>query len=267
MSIHNQLPYFPLYASDWLTGQGTTRMTPEQRGGFIDLLCHAWNAKPPCTLPDDESVLAKLSGLGHRWRKVGGLIRAQFVPAGEGLLMNPKQMTVFQEVCSFRENRVESGRLGGLAKSSKRLAQLEKTASKPLANAWQTPSEDTRSTPSKSYPSSSSSYSDQREEVSLNVRDPTETDEAGIKAAGFLDRYPIVYAKVRHGARYLVKPVRDFYYAQQLVAAWPDLDRLELMAEVFLRMSAKEANNIPGTPGQFLHMAPECDARLREYGR
>ncbi len=87
------------------------------------------------------------------------------------------------------------------------------------------------------------------------------------RAGDFLERYPAIYARVRHGARYLVRPARDYMYACQIVEGWEDDSRLDLMVELFLRMSAKEANNIPGTPGQFLHMAPECDSRLRENGR
>src|SRR5207244_7741310 len=115
-------------------------------------------------------------------------------------------------------------------------------------------------TSTNSKPSSSSSSSEERKERLA----PEQTEEAGERAARFLERYPAIYARVRHGARYLVRPARDFYYAVQLAAGWEDDQRLDMMAELFLRMSHREANNIPGTPGQFLNMAPECDARLRE---
>lgn len=92
-------------------------------------------------------------------------------------------------------------------------------------------------------------------------------DETTERAAQFLERYPSIYAKVRNGANYQIKPPRDFQYALQIADGWKDDTRIDLMLEIFLRMSPKEALNIPGTPGQFLHMAPECDARLREHGR
>ena len=98
---------------------------------------------------------------------------------------------------------------------------------------------------------------------------PTAAMDAQVadRATRFLERYPGIYERVRHGARYAGRQKRDFPYAVELVVAWPDDSRLDTMAELFLRMDAKEANNIPGTPGQFLHMAPECDARLRENSR
>lgn len=76
--------------------------------------------------------------------------------------------------------------------------------------------------------------------------------------------FPQVYLRVRH-AHYQQRPVRDFPHYSDLAKGW-QIDRLEKMLEVFLLMPAKEANNVPGTPGQFLHMAPECDRRLREAG-
>jgi hypothetical protein len=87
------------------------------------------------------------------------------------------------------------------------------------------------------------------------------------RAAMLLQRYSEIYAKARNGAHYHVKEARDFPVAVELVSGWPDDTRLDVMLEVFLKMDAREANNQPGTPGQFLHMAPECDRRLREHGR
>lgn len=108
-----EFPYFPLYWKDWLTGEGTCSMTPEQKGAFVDLLCHAWEAKPPCTLPDDERLLASWSGLGiARWRTVGALVRAQFVVLPDGRLQNPKQAEVRAEFEAHSERRRVAGAKG-----------------------------------------------------------------------------------------------------------------------------------------------------------
>jgi uncharacterized protein YdaU (DUF1376 family) len=109
-------PSFQLYVRDWLTGQATTRMTAEQKGAFIDLLCHAWPARPPCTLPNDDVVLARLSGLGARWKKVGGLVRAQFSVGTDGLLRNRKQQEIYRELLEFRARKSELGRKGATAR-------------------------------------------------------------------------------------------------------------------------------------------------------
>jgi hypothetical protein len=89
------------------------------------------------------------------------------------------------------------------------------------------------------------------------------------RASAFLERYPEVYARVRSGAAYRVSRInqeRDLEYARELVRGWPNAERLEDMLEIFLRMKIGD-KNCPGTPGQFLHMAPECDRALKENGR
>jgi hypothetical protein len=92
-------------------------------------------------------------------------------------------------------------------------------------------------------------------------------EDAIADAAGaFIACYAEVYAKARDGAHYAMKPVRDFAYACQLVTSWPDADYLLKMAELFLLKDAWKPKNEPGTVGQFLHMAPQCDAELRKHG-
>lgn len=89
-------------------------------------------------------------------------------------------------------------------------------------------------------------------------------------AGAFLERYPDVYARCRHGAAYRVcgmKQERDLAYARELARGWPNLARLDAMLEIFLRRTDLGDKSKPGTPGQFLHMAPDCDRLLREHGR
>ena len=87
------------------------------------------------------------------------------------------------------------------------------------------------------------------------------------KAGRFLERYPEIYAKARSGAHYLLRPARDFAYACQLVAGWPDDAHLDRIAELFLVREDIGDKNKPGTPGQLLHMAPDCDSLLRKGAR
>lgn len=96
--------------------------------------------------------------------------------------------------------------------------------------------------------------------------DPIEEAKAIAACQVFSERYPEIFARVRKahypGTAY---GNRDYPNFMRLVRAWP-VPRLEQMLEVFLLMNARDSNNIPGTPGQFLNMAPECDRRLRENG-
>lgn len=101
-----EFPAIQHFPAEWLTGEATRAMTPEQRGAFIDLLSHAWGQKPPCSLPDDDSKLAGWSGLGPtRWRKIGAFIREQFVRCDDGRLRNPKQVAVWIALRDLRDKR------------------------------------------------------------------------------------------------------------------------------------------------------------------
>jgi hypothetical protein len=92
------------------------------------------------------------------------------------------------------------------------------------------------------------------------------SDDVADKAGEFLGRYPGIYARAKAGAYYHVREARDFPLAMELVTQWPDLEHLEKMLELFLRKADWAPKNVPGSPGQFRHMAPECDALLRKNG-
>lgn len=103
----DDFPSFHFYPKDWLTGQTTQAMTPEQRGAFIQLLAQAWERSPRCTLPNDDTQLATLSGLGARWKKSGALVRSKFesVPDHPELLRNAKLWSVFENMVALRLKR------------------------------------------------------------------------------------------------------------------------------------------------------------------
>jgi uncharacterized protein YdaU (DUF1376 family) len=153
-------PAFQFYARDWLTGQATTRMTGEQKGAFIDLLSHAWLSRPPCSLPDDDEVLAKLCGLGRaRWKKIGALVRAQFVAGSDGLLRNRKQEAVYRELLDFRARRSDSGRKGAEARWHRNGGALRSDSdgnAEGYADGMRTRCEDDANSMAKAWPASAS---------------------------------------------------------------------------------------------------------------
>lgn len=112
MADKETFPYFPLYHRDWLAGGGTSVMTAEEKGAFIDLLCYAWEQSPPCTLPDDDVALAKLGGVTPaRWKRIGPTLRKRFDVVG-GRLRNSKQWTIYLELCEHRGRRRRAGKKG-----------------------------------------------------------------------------------------------------------------------------------------------------------
>jgi uncharacterized protein YdaU (DUF1376 family) len=115
-----ELHFFPMYAAEWLAGEATTLMTPEQESAFLRLLLHSWlSTGVPCSIPEDDRALAELSRLGKRWLKVGEFVRDQFEPVDgyPGRLRNAKLWKVYVAQMEKHSKRVIAGALGGTAKA------------------------------------------------------------------------------------------------------------------------------------------------------
>jgi uncharacterized protein YdaU (DUF1376 family) len=108
-SEKREFPYFPIYWSDWLTGQATSDMTAEEEGAFLNLLLWAWGRKPACTLPSDREWLASKSKLGKRFEKAWPRLAPLFDVLEDGTLRNAKQWNVYLD----RVRLSEAGSKGG----------------------------------------------------------------------------------------------------------------------------------------------------------
>ena len=54
------LPWFKMYARDFLAAEDVTLMSLDERGAYITLMCYAWNDG---SLPSDDAKLARLCGV------------------------------------------------------------------------------------------------------------------------------------------------------------------------------------------------------------
>ena len=72
--------YLPIYAT-WTLGE-LAQLSLEARGAYVSLFLQYWVRKSP--LPDDDRVLALLSGAGRRWPKLRAEL-ARFFSVGGGL--------------------------------------------------------------------------------------------------------------------------------------------------------------------------------------
>lgn len=104
----------------------------------------------------------------------------------------------------------------------------------------------------------------QRETYASPSRDPFNDAGTTERAGRFLDRYQELYPKHRKGARYALKPHRDYAAAVTLCTTWPD-DRLDKLAVIFLTTDHKFAEEGSRTVPQFLALASWCDGKLAEY--
>lgn len=103
-------PWFAFYASDWLSSSNVCLMTPEQRGGYIQLLCHAW-LSDDCGLPDDDAALAVLSGLNGSWDASKETIRKCFKPSS-GRLLNLRLLQEKSAILEKLDSRSKAGKKG-----------------------------------------------------------------------------------------------------------------------------------------------------------
>lgn len=148
-------PAFQFYARDWITN--TAQLTAEEKGALADLKAYAWLAvmrsEPPCSLPDDDAKLARLSGLGARWRKMAATIRSYFRVEGDRLI-DDELLRHRVEREQYHNERSESGRRGaekrhgkanpagtgsatGLASGSASSNGMAQPVAEHVANAWQ----------------------------------------------------------------------------------------------------------------------------------
>ena len=113
-----ELFWFPAYPSDWLGSPAISMMLPEQEGAYWRLLNLAWgNGDAEPSLPNDPAALAQMSRLGRRWKKLGPIIRAQFVER-EGRLYNHKMSEVWRDQQDKHDRAVAKASLGGKARAN-----------------------------------------------------------------------------------------------------------------------------------------------------
>lgn len=114
-----RVPDFPLDVSRLLSSQKVQLMSEAGVGGaYLLLLANAW-ISPDRGLPNDDAVLANLSGLGKKWEGQNGeLIRSCFFEK-EGRLYNRVLLEKWDIANAGKGSKVEGGRKGGT--KSKRL--------------------------------------------------------------------------------------------------------------------------------------------------
>lgn len=95
--------------------------------------------------------------------------------------------------------------------------------------------------------------------------DPFTSAEVTQRAGRFVERYQELYPLHRSGARYAVRPVRDYAAAVTLCQTWPDDARLDKLAICFLTTDHKFAEEGSRTIPQFLALASWADGKLSEW--
>lgn len=114
----NKPPAFQFYVKDWLSSESVVVMTAEQRGWYIQLLCHAWNGEPIATLPTDDRKLKALAGAGDSWATDKQAVLDCFEVESDRLV-NRRLADQFQQFEDFRNSKSDAGRKGNEARWGK----------------------------------------------------------------------------------------------------------------------------------------------------
>lgn len=147
-SDRERLHILPLYVNDLTSDELVEAMTTEEFGAYIHLLIKAWKADPPCTIPDDDEILARWSRMTDRqWKKCRKRVLAPWKLLQDGRLQQKRLVQVRDEVLAKINQKREAGAKGGKARA----------ASKCVAEPKQNPSTAT---------------------VSLEVRQPSANSES-----------------------------------------------------------------------------------------
>jgi uncharacterized protein YdaU (DUF1376 family) len=102
------MPYFPMFAADWLLSQTVATMAPEEQGIYISLLAHAWMNDG---IPADHRKLLRLLGIDPATygEALSRVIDAAWKPDSDNprILRNDRQEAIRQEVDATYRASVE----------------------------------------------------------------------------------------------------------------------------------------------------------------
>lgn len=90
-------PYMPFYVDDWLSSDAVESFSLEQQAAYLRLLLRQWKAKDG-VLPKDEASLARWSGLGAKWPKVGRPVLARCFIERSGGYVNPRCRDLWEHI-------------------------------------------------------------------------------------------------------------------------------------------------------------------------
>lgn len=123
-------PAFLLYSNDWL--QGTAHMLPEEKGVYIDLLCHQHQNG---FLPSDIKRLARLAGLSEDlFLPIWQSIKSKFQEADGGVLVNQKLYQVVNQRATYGLTKKISGTFAWLIRTSKEPPEIKQKVKQMFKN-------------------------------------------------------------------------------------------------------------------------------------
>lgn len=250
----DKAPAYQWYPKDARTDERFVLMSYEQQGIFRALLDHQWLEG---SIPADVEALARLLKMSRAaFVRLWPAIEPCFsgVSGQHDRMINGRLERQRRDQEAFAESAASRGAKG----AAKRWLKHSRSIAEPIANHG-------------SSSSTASASAKERESLSLvqtftNPNRDAFTDAAVTQRAGkFVERYQALYSKHRNGARYSVRPARDYAAAVTLCTTWTDDARLDKLATCFLTTDHKFAAEGSRTVPQFLALASWCDGELAEW--
>jgi uncharacterized protein YdaU (DUF1376 family) len=87
----------PFYVDDWLSSDAVESFSLEQQAVYLRLLLRQWKARDGM-LPKDEASLARWSGLGAKWPKVGRPVLARCFTEHANGYINPRCRELWEHI-------------------------------------------------------------------------------------------------------------------------------------------------------------------------
>ncbi|MFN2512515.1 MAG: DUF1376 domain-containing protein [Pyrinomonadaceae bacterium] len=112
---------------DWLGSFTVEKMSGDQVKAYIYLLCRAWHETPIATLPNDDSLLARMARVSlSEWEVIKPEIMEQFKGNGNGRIYNPR----LQKEAEYCKGRAKAGASGWTPARRAKQAEIAKRTTK-----------------------------------------------------------------------------------------------------------------------------------------
>lgn len=99
------LPFMPLDTVRLMDSDLFALSTGDEFKAAVALWCKAWTQLPAGSIPDDDRVLAALSGAGGRWRKVKTMALRGWIKCRDGRLYHPVVAEKAREAWTHRQSQ------------------------------------------------------------------------------------------------------------------------------------------------------------------
>lgn len=109
----NRPPYFAFYPADFANDINVESMSTLQVGAYILLLCKAWQAEPPASLPSDDAVLARLARVELAvWLEIKDGVLVAFRPGTDGRLHSKRLRLEYDKASRLIRDKSKAGQKG-----------------------------------------------------------------------------------------------------------------------------------------------------------